>query len=255
MSAFCSSLLAPYALLVVRHPSEVVDLLDGMRFGDRTGLHIVLTAWFKHYLDVQGYYARKVSAVALTRLFSLKDPRINAIVAQGDIIPNTANSGKIVTRSMSRSNPDQYTQISAPAKIVKLLLADLEMDVESSFARPSAAGMGAVTDLDNASDDDDDDEGEGDWEDDAEYDALDDMASAGKYAYLSDIVDDEGDCGDDDEDDEDALNDPIYSQDLNEYLSTFFRQAIGADCDGFTSTIEPTLMAKERATLQRLCTH
>ncbi|KAJ2498219.1 hypothetical protein IWW47_003509, partial [Coemansia sp. RSA 2052] len=254
-SSFCSSLLPPYALLIVRHPSEVVDLLDGMRFGDRTGLQIVLTTWFKNYLDVQGYYTRKVSAVALTRLFALGDPRISAIVAQGDIVPNTANSGKIVTRSMSRSNPDQYTQIPAQAKIVKLLLAELDMDVESTFARQGAAGLGAVVDgsgQGNASDDDDDDE-EGDWEDDADYDALDGMASAGKYAYLSDIVDDEGDFDDHDDDDEDALNDPIYSQDLNEHLSMFFSQAVSADHGSFSSAIEPTLTAKERVTLQRLC--
>ncbi|KAJ2742480.1 hypothetical protein GGI20_004454 [Coemansia sp. BCRC 34301] len=250
-SSFCSSLLHPYALLVVRHPSEVVDLLDGMRFGDRTGLQVVLATWFKNYLDIQGYYSRKVSAVALTRLFALGDPRIGAIVARGDIIPNTANNGKIVTRSMSRTNPDQYTQIPAQAKIVKLLLADIEMDVESTFARPGAVGLGAVldgVDLDNTSDGDEED----DWEDDADYDALDEMASAGKYAYLSEIVDEEGDF-DGDDDDEDALNDPIYSQDLNEHLGVFFSQAIGADRDGFSSTIEPTLTSKERATLQRLC--
>ncbi|KAJ1814893.1 hypothetical protein LPJ60_005900, partial [Coemansia sp. RSA 2675] len=133
-ASFCSSLLPLYAQLIVRHPSEVIDLLDGMHFADRTGLHVVLSAWFKNYLDVQGYYSRKVSAVALTRLYALGDPRISDVVVQGDIVPNSANKGKIVTRSMSRSNPDQYTQIPAAAKIVKLLLAELEMDVEGAFA-------------------------------------------------------------------------------------------------------------------------
>ncbi|KAJ2040280.1 hypothetical protein H4S03_001119 [Coemansia sp. S3946] len=246
-SSFCSSLLPLYAQLVVRHPSEVVDLLDGMHFGDRNGLHIVLTTWFKNYLDVQGYYNRKVSAVALTRLFALGDPRISAIVAQGDIIPNSANKGKIVTRSMSRSNPDQYTQIPAVAKIVKLLLAELEMDVEGAFARQSAAGFGTAGD-----DADLDDDEEEDWEDEAEYDTLDGMASAGKYAYLSDLMGDEGDF-DDHDDDEDVLEDPIYSQDLNEHLGAFFSQAISADREGFSSTIEPTLTTKERETLHRLC--
>ncbi|KAJ2799293.1 hypothetical protein H4S07_005475, partial [Coemansia furcata] len=218
-SSFCSSLLPLYAQLVVRHPSEVVDLLDGMHFGDRTGLYIVLTTWFKNYLDIQGYYSRKVSAIALTRIFALGDPRISAIIAQGDIIPNSENKGKIVTRSMSRSHPDQYTQIPAMAKIVKLLLAELELDVEGTFARQSAAGSGAAVD-----DVDQDGDEEDDWEDDAEFDALDEMASAGKYAYLSDLMDDEGDF-DDHDDDEDIIEDPIYSQDLNEHLSAFFNQA------------------------------
>ncbi|KAJ2001846.1 hypothetical protein H4R26_003908 [Coemansia thaxteri] len=258
-SSFCSSLLPFYAHLVAQHPLAVVDLLDRMRFVEQSGLPVVLAAWFKHYLDVQGYYNRKVSAVALTRLFALRDPRISAIIVPGDIVPNTANKGKIVTRSMSRSNPDQYTQISAPAKIIKLLLAEIEVDVESMFARQTAAGIGAAMGDAGASnvgeDGDDDDAEEDDWEDDAEYDALDDLASAKKYGYLSDFIDGENNDDDDDDDDEDVLADPIYNQDLNQHLGVFFGQAINGDRDGFNSAIVPALTAKETMVLERLCAH
>jgi hypothetical protein len=35
---------------------------------------------------------------------------------------------RIVTRSRAKSNPDQYTVVRAPVKIIKLLLADMQTD-------------------------------------------------------------------------------------------------------------------------------
>ncbi|KAI9504192.1 armadillo-type protein, partial [Coemansia spiralis] len=245
-SSFCSSLIPLYAQLFTQHPAEVVDLLNKMNFGSQSGLHIVLSAWFKNYLDVQGYYSRKVSAVALTRLFLLGDPRVNDFVTQGDLVPNAANNGKIVTRSISRVNPDQYTQIPAAAKIVKLLLAEVDMDVESMFARASGAGLNAVVDnVDLGNDDGSDDE---DWEDDGDYASQGGPGAVDKYSYLSGLVDTAIDLDeeDDDDDDEDVLADPIYSQDLNEALGSFMRQVVQSNQNGFHERIEPTLTAKEK---------
>ncbi|KAI8323965.1 ARM repeat-containing protein [Martensiomyces pterosporus] len=257
-SSFCSSLLPLYAQLVVHYPSEVVDLLDQMRFGDQSGLQVVLAAWFRNYLDVQGYYNRKVSAVALTRLFLLGDPRVSTFAVQGDLIPNAANNGKIVTRSMSRTNPDQYTQIPSSAKIIKLLLVEIEMDIESLFARRGGAGLsGLVDEADLGSEGED-----GDWEDDGDEDGgidpLAELVPADQYGFLSDLVDggvdfDEGD--DDDDDDDDVLADPIYNQDLNETLGTFFREMVQNDQNDFHATIEPTLSAKERAIFGKVIPH
>ncbi|PIA12790.1 ARM repeat-containing protein, partial [Coemansia reversa NRRL 1564] len=124
MSSFSASLLPFYAQLSVRHPDAFIDLLSRIDLESRSGLHVVLSAWLANYLDVQGYYSRKVSAVGLMRLFALGDARIKSFMVQGDLISNRANCDKIITRSMSRTNPDQYTTIPAPAKIVKLLLAE-----------------------------------------------------------------------------------------------------------------------------------
>jgi hypothetical protein len=54
------------------------------------------------------------------------DDRLGQVQIKGDLMPTT--DGRIVTRSRSRSHPDQYTIVSAPVKIIKLLLADLQTD-------------------------------------------------------------------------------------------------------------------------------
>ncbi|KAJ1837623.1 hypothetical protein LPJ57_011372, partial [Coemansia sp. RSA 486] len=199
-----------------------------------------------------GYYSRKVSAVALTRLFALEDPRVAGLVVQGDLIPNAANRGKIVTRSISRTNPDQYTQIPATAKIVKLLLAEIELDVESMFARHDGAGLSSVIDEADLERDGADVD---DWEDDADYDLHEGADFGGKYDYLSEFIDrgiDMDEVDDDDDDDEDVLADPIYNQDLNETLGSFLQQVVQSDKAGFRAAIEPTLTEKEGALLGKL---
>ncbi|KAJ2383051.1 hypothetical protein GGI05_005447 [Coemansia sp. RSA 2603] len=227
-----------------------------MHFDGRSGLQVVLDAWFRNFLDIQGYYSRKVSAVALTRLFALADPRVSSISVQGDLIPNSANKGKIVTRSMSRTTPDQFTQVPATAKIIKLLLAEVEMDIESMFARHDGAGLSSVLDQDGL---DRDGDGDGDdWEDDDEYDLQDEMGFGGKYDFLSDLIDGGVDLDAenvDDDDDEDVLADPIYSQDLNEVLGTFLRHVVHSSEAGFNTNIEPTLTAKETMLLGKLTNH
>ncbi|KAJ2515298.1 hypothetical protein H4217_005258 [Coemansia sp. RSA 1939] len=250
-ASFCSSLIPLYAQLSLCHPAEVASLLGNMSFRGQSGLQVVLSAWFKNYMDVQGYYNRKISAIALTRLFTLGDPRISDFVVQGDLIPNAVNKGKIVTRSMSRIHPDQYTQIPAAAKIVKLLLAEVDMDVESLFARASGAGLGAaVDDLEL--------DGDEDWEDDgySEENGYDGGTAVDKYSYLSDLIDGGVDFEerDDDDDDEDVLSDPIYNQDLNEALGSFMRQVVQGNQGDFHETIAPLLTEKEASLLDKLCT-
>lgn len=258
-ASFCASLVPPYAQLAVRGPADLVNLLSSMHFdsSDRSGLEVVLSIWFKCFLDVQGYYSRKLSAVALTHLFLLQDQRIGSLAVQGDLIPNPANNGKIVTRSLSKTNPDQYTRITAPAKIIKLLLAEVELDVETMYARQSGAGIEST--LGDVGD------GEG-WEDEPGDDE-EPSESFGGGRYLSDLISsnamfgseygDEGGNDDDDDDDDEVQADPIYSQDLNEALGAFFRQAVQSgqanNAYNFRSAIDPTLTAKERELLSRLC--
>ena len=54
------------------------------------------------------------------------DDRLGQVQLKGDLMPST--DGRILTRSRSRSHPDQYTVVPAPVKIMKLLLADLQSD-------------------------------------------------------------------------------------------------------------------------------
>ncbi|KAI9482289.1 hypothetical protein LPJ78_002361 [Coemansia sp. RSA 989] len=241
-SSFCAANIPFYAQLVVRHPTETVALLSSIDCGDgRSGLEVVLNIWFKSYLDVQGYYNRKVSAVALTRLLDLHDPRVNSLVVQGDLIPNAVNNGKIVTRSMSRVNPDQFTQIPAPVKIFKLLLAEIDMDVESMYVRNGGAGLSAVVDANELDTGDGDDD---DWED----DGVEDAGLADDLEYYARFADDDFD--DDDDDDEDVQADPIYRQDLNETLGTYLKQI--ACRNDFGISIAPLLTSREQYILSKM---
>ncbi|KAJ2844755.1 hypothetical protein IWW36_005058, partial [Coemansia brasiliensis] len=188
-----------------------------------------------------GYYNRKVSAVALMRLLDLHDARVNSLVVQGDLIPNTANNGKIVTRSMSRVNPDQFTQIAAPVKIFKLLLAEIDMDVESMYVRNGGAGLSAVVDANEL------DTGDGD-EDNWEDDGIEDAGLADELEYYAHFADDEFD--DDDDDDEDVQADPIYHQDLNETLGSYLKQIT---CnENFGTSIAPLLTSREQSILSKM---
>jgi hypothetical protein len=93
------------------------------------------------------------SVVALSKLYELNDPRINEIQVKGDLI--VLKSDRILTRSRARQTPDQYTIVSAPLKIIKLLVEEL---LSASGNRPF--------DPATAADLDDDDEEDDDWEDD-----------------------------------------------------------------------------------------
>ena len=93
--------------------------------------------------------------MALSKLYELNDPRIAEIQVKGDLIVPT--SDRIMTRSRTRQTPDQYTQISAQMKIIKVLIEELL----------SASGNRTL-DPATAADLDDDDEDDGDWEDDAD---------------------------------------------------------------------------------------
>lgn len=46
-------------------------------------------------------------------------------MVKGDLIINPATSERIMTRSRARANPDQYTIVAAPIKIIKVLVEEL----------------------------------------------------------------------------------------------------------------------------------
>lgn len=133
--------------------------------------------------------------IALSKLYSLNDPRLAQITVKGDLIvgaddgmiktrsrakqsmysdsqniPNTASvlgrlefeynrGGRGTNSSTNPSDPDQYTIIPAPLKIVKVLIEEL---LSASGIRAAANAASAA--IANAEfDDDNDDDG---WEDD-----------------------------------------------------------------------------------------
>lgn len=128
------------------------------------------------------------SVIALSKLYDLDDPRLAQIMVKGDLV--VSRSTRIMTRSRARqstparlsfasplpllspshqipsnpppTDPDQYTIIPAPLKIIKVLIEELS----PSALDPSSALLNSTSldadDDEPASDADDD----ADWEDD-----------------------------------------------------------------------------------------
>jgi hypothetical protein len=63
------------------------------------------------------------SVIALSKLYSLNDPRLVQTMVKGDLVIPT--SDRIMTRSQAKLNPDQFTIIPAPLKILKVLIEEL----------------------------------------------------------------------------------------------------------------------------------
>jgi hypothetical protein len=156
--------------------------------------------------------------IALSKLYSLNDQRLAQITVKGDLI--IANDERIKTRSRSKQSmsprgtfqppgnsldalarrygstdttstsldPDQFTIVPAPLKIIKLLIDELGA-ASGQQAAANAASAAVAGDFDS----DDDDEG---WEDDD--DTL-DMGLAATKADLMSFIEGPGRRAPDDE--------------------------------------------------------
>ena len=85
-----------------------------MQLHGQSGLAVVLPIWFDSYEVTRGYEQIKQNSLALGKIFSLGDARVENLVVNGDIIPY--NGDLIITRSMTQTMPDKFTQISASLK-------------------------------------------------------------------------------------------------------------------------------------------
>ncbi|KAF9145048.1 hypothetical protein BG015_012018 [Linnemannia schmuckeri] len=222
LPSFIQPLVMVFAQLCLNQHEIVVNFLDTVDVRGKNGLQIVLTAWLLNHADFQGLYHQKVSAVALTKVFTSGDPRVAAIQIKGDMI--LTESSRRTTRSTARKAPSQYTVVSAPVKIIKLLCADLIARIEEENH------LGEFDDDESEEDDDEDDE---------ESDAEDRKDSKGiknhdKSILLSDVLGDDSnnyydgtEDGDElEEVDPDVLADPVYQTNMKKFLVDFFRSQL-----------------------------
>lgn len=109
------------------------------------------------------------SVIALSKLYSLNDERVAQIMVKGDLI--IPESSRIMTRSKTKKSkttllqetfqrsltesvdPDRYTIIPAPLKIIKVLIEEL---LSASGRQPEASASATFEDADD---------GEDGWED------------------------------------------------------------------------------------------
>ncbi|EGD95457.1 importin beta-5 subunit [Trichophyton tonsurans CBS 112818] len=151
------SLILVFARLSLVNTSEVIDFLAQLDINGQSGLQVVLAKWLENSVTFAGYDEIRQNVIALSKLYQLDDPRIAEIQVKGELI--IQDTGRIKTRSQSRKNPDRYTVISAPLKIIKVLIEELS---SASGARDirGAAGLSG-SQLDELESDDEND----DWED------------------------------------------------------------------------------------------
>lgn len=116
------------------------------------------------------------SVIALSKLYSLNDSRVAQTMVKGELI--IANTDRIMTRSRAKlstpahqpphaqsatyhspPDPDRYTIIPAPLKILKVLIEELVS--ASGIGNAASVAAAAATEL---ADEDDDGDNEG-WED------------------------------------------------------------------------------------------
>ncbi|OGE47532.1 hypothetical protein PENARI_c042G01085 [Penicillium arizonense] len=151
---FIQSLILVFARLTLISAREVVDFLAQVNLGGQSGLTVVLSKWLENSVNFAGYDEIKQNTFALARLYELADPRVAEVPVKGDLI--IQDTGRIKTRSQARNNPDRYTTVPAPLKIIKVLVEELA--AASGNKEIDAATAAALDDADS-------DDGDDDWED------------------------------------------------------------------------------------------
>ncbi|KAJ5656620.1 Armadillo-like helical [Penicillium longicatenatum] len=151
---FIQSLILVFARLTLISAREVVDFLAQIDLGGSSGLVVVLSKWLENSVNFAGYDEIKQNIFALAHLYELSDPRLSEVPVKGDLI--VQDTGRIKTRSQARRNPDKYTTVAAPLKIIKVLVEELA--AASGNKEIDAAAARALEDADS-------DDGDDDWED------------------------------------------------------------------------------------------
>uniref|UniRef100_L2FDT3 Importin beta-5 n=1 Tax=Colletotrichum fructicola (strain Nara gc5) TaxID=1213859 RepID=L2FDT3_COLFN len=155
-----ASLILVFARLSLVGAHDVVEFLSQIQIHGNTGLQVVLSKWLENSVSFAGYDEIRQNVIALSKLYSLNDPRLAQTMVKGDMIINQSD-GRIMTRSRAKANPDQYTVIPASLKILKVLIEEL-LSASGANAAANAAAVAAAAEF---ADEENDDDG---WEDEPE---------------------------------------------------------------------------------------
>ncbi|KAM0384275.1 hypothetical protein ACHAPY_001651 [Fusarium culmorum] len=213
-AAFIQSLILVFARLTLSGAHEVVDFLSQIQINGESGLQVVVAKWLENSVNFAGYDEIRQNVIALSKLYSLNDPRLAQTQVKGDLIVNQ-DDGLIKTRSRAKKSmystthdpqasttsttyletlytqfieaqdanqpamapdPDQYTVVPASLKIIKVLIEELL----SASGQRAAANAAAAAVASASFEDENDEEG---WEDDD--DTLDLSLGATKHDLMS----------------------------------------------------------------------
>lgn len=206
-AALIQSLTSVFARLSLVGAADVVQFLSNIDINGQNGLQAVMNKWLENSTMFAGYDDIRQNVIALSKLYSLNDPRLAQTLVKGDLIIQAGNSGRIMTRSRAKANPDQYNSIPIALKIVKVLIVELLS--ASGFSGAANAAAAATREFADA-DEDDGDEG---WED--EHDST----TISNAAELMSMVE--------------GANERMHDDETQQYLTEFFVKAAREDMADF----------------------
>jgi len=231
------SLLMVYAQLFHSQMEAVLQFLSNVPGPTgNSALHFVMTQWVAKHPDFYGSYESKVSTAALAKLLQYgvnsNDSRLGEIRVRGDEVFTEGRA----TRS-SRNKPNQWTEVPLLAKLLKLLINEIQGVLEEA-------------ECDDDSDEDDDEGWEADSQDSQESGGggragdgrldLDKLLAPAEDYLDTDLEDEDPDC----------KADPLYSLDMRQHLLSFLREFSNQPC---FPHFAPHLNPAEQQTLRSLC--
>lgn len=88
------SLVLIFSHLIVHDADAVVNLLSHMDINSQPALVILMSAWCENHDVFHGYYAQKLSAVALCKMFVRADAMVNKVEVRGDLVVDMKSDRK-----------------------------------------------------------------------------------------------------------------------------------------------------------------
>lgn len=86
-ATFVQSLIIPFAFLVYHGQRDtVLSLLESTNINGRSALDIVINTWCENAETIQGFWAARISTLALCQLYGAERPSLQQLIVKGDII-------------------------------------------------------------------------------------------------------------------------------------------------------------------------
>ena len=86
-ATFVQSLIIPFAFLVYHGQRDtVLSLLESTNISGRSALDIVINTWCENAETIQGFWAARISTLALCQLYGAERPSLQQLIVKGDII-------------------------------------------------------------------------------------------------------------------------------------------------------------------------
>ena len=215
-----------------------------------SALHFVMSEWVSKQPNFYGSYESKVSIAALAKLLqhgvNSNDSRLTEITVKDDQVFSEGRS----TRSSRQNKPEQWTEVPLLAKLLKLLINEIQNVMEEVLLLWIKLPWFYITLFLLRLliyESDEDDEWEGDSQD---SDASINTSTHKQGMDLSKLLAPAEDYFDDaEEEDPDCKADPVYSLDIKQYLLIFLREFTAQPC---FPHFAPHLNPAEQQTLQSL---